>query len=152
MPIAARRVRFIVALSSGICSLATVTYAQDPLQIIMTAQRGYTHGDAPSGLARHVSLKLKPGWRFDRGRAQFFSASGQRFSVRDQLPEGSEIVPTAPALADTDPQMLSDAERDLARYVQLILPKGATPEHYLAIAKRWDAVEEATLPPRISLP
>jgi hypothetical protein len=152
MFIVAWRVRLIVALSSGICFLATITQAQDSLQIIMKAQRGHTHGDAPSELLRYVSLKLKPGWRFDRGRAQFFSASGQRFSVRDQLPEGSEIVPTAPALADADPQTLSDAERELARYVQLILPKGATPEHYLPIAKRWDAVEEATLPPRISLP
>ena len=150
--IGAWRARFIVAVSSGICLLATATHAEDSLQSTMKAQRGHTHGEAPPELLRYVSIKLKPGWRFDRSRGQFVSASGQEFSVRDQLPKGSEIVPTVPALAKADPAKLSDAERDLARHFQLILPKGETPEHYLRVVKRWDAVEEATLAPQVSLP
>lgn len=118
----------------------------------MKAQRGHTHGEAPAALLRYLSLKLKPGWRFDRSRGQFVAAGGESLSVRDQLPKGSEIVPIAPALADADPAKLSDAERDLARYFQLILPKGATPEQYRRVVKRWDAVAEATLPPQVSLP
>ena len=118
----------------------------------MKTPRGYTHAEAPAELLRYLSLKLKTGWRFDRSRGQFVSAGGQLLSVRDQLPKGSNIVPTVPALAEADPAKLSDAERDLARYFQLILPKDATPEHCLGIVKRWDAVEEVTVPPQVSLP
>jgi hypothetical protein len=118
----------------------------------MKAPRGHTQGEAPAGLLRALSLKLKPGWRFDPGSRQFVSASGERFSVLDQLPKGSEIVPTVPALAKADPAKLSAAERDLARYVQLILPKGAAPKQNLRVIKRWDPVEAVTLPPEVSLP
>ncbi|PYI86181.1 MAG: hypothetical protein DMF09_02540, partial [Verrucomicrobia bacterium] len=97
---------------------------------------GYTHAEAPVELLRFLSLKLKTGWRFDRSRRQFVSTGGQRLSILDQLPEGSDIVATVPALAKADPTKLSDAERDLARYFQLILPKGATPEDNLRVVKR----------------
>ena len=125
---------------------------QPTLPICMKAPRGYTHGEAPAGLPRALSLKLKSGWRFNPSGGQFVSTSGERLSVLDQLPKGSEIVPTVPALAKADPAKLSEAERDLARYVQLILPKGATPQQHLEVIKRWDAVEAVTLPPEISLP
>jgi hypothetical protein len=118
----------------------------------MKAPRGYTHGEAPAELLRALSLKLKPGWRFDSAAGQFVSASGERLSILDQLPKGSEIVPTAPALATAEPAKLSAAERQMARYVQLILPKGAAAKELLPIVERWDAVEEVTLPPDISLP
>jgi hypothetical protein len=110
----------------------------------MKDPRGYTHATAPAELLRSLSLKLKSGWRFDRSGKQFVSADGQRLSVLDQLPKGSDIVPTVPALAKANPAKLSDAERELARYFQLILPKGATPEHNLQVVKHWDAVEEVT--------
>jgi len=113
---------------------------------------GYTHAEAPVELLRFLSLKLKTGWRFDPSRKQFVSTGGQRLSILDQLPEGSDIVPSVPALAKADPAKLSDAERDLARYFQLILPKGATPKDNLRVVKRCDAVEEVTLPPKVSLP
>jgi hypothetical protein len=118
----------------------------------MKAPRGHTHAEAPAELLRSLSLKLKTGWRFDPGLGQFVSASGKRLSILDQLPEGSEIVPTAPALAKANPAKLSKAERDLARCFQLILPKGATPKQNLRVVKRWDAVEEVILPPQVSLP
>ena len=118
----------------------------------MKAPRGYTHGEAPAELLRALSLKLKPGWRFDPAAGQFVSASGERLSVLDQLPKGSEILPTAPALAKADPAKLSAAERNLARYVQLILPKGDMTTETLPIVKEWSAVETVTLPPEISLP
>ena len=145
------RARFVVAVGSGMWCLAAATQAEAS-QHSMKTPRGYTHAEAPAELLRYLSLKLKTGWRFDRSRGQFVSAGGQRLSVRDQLPKGSDIVPTVPALAEADPAKLSDAERDLSRFFQLILPKDATPEHYLRVVKRWDAVEEATLPPQVSLP
>jgi hypothetical protein len=145
------RARFFVAASSGILVFATATLAEESLQS-MKAQRGHTHGEAPPELLRYLSLKLKPGWRFDRGTGEFVSAEGHRVPVRDQLPKGSKIVPAVPALAEASPAKLSDAERDLARYFQLILPRGAAPEEYLRVVNCWDAVEEATLPPQVSLP
>ena len=113
---------------------------------------GYTHAEAPADLLRFLSLKLKTGWRFDPRHRQFVSTKGQRLSILDQLPEGSAIVPTVPALAKADPAKLSDAECDLARYFQLILPKGAAPEANLRVVKCCDAVEEVSLPPKVSLP
>src|ERR1051325_738418 len=104
----------------------------------MKAPRGYTHGEAPAELPRALSLKLKPGWRFDPADGQFVSANGERLPVLDQLPKGSEIVPTAPALTKAGPATLSAAERHLARYVQLILPKGMSAQENLPIVKRWD--------------
>ena len=145
------RARCIVAVSVGMWCVAAAIQAEAS-QHSMKTPPGYTHGETPAELLRYLSLKLKTGWRFDRSRGQFVSAGGERLSVREQLPKGSEIVPTVPALAETDPVKLSDAERELARYFQLILPKGAAPEQYLRVVKRWDAVEDATLPPQASLP
>lgn len=118
----------------------------------MKSSSGYAQGQAPADMRRYLSLKLKTGWRFDSGGGQFVSTGGQRFAVRDQLPKGSEIVPSAATLAGANPATLSEAERDLARYFQLILPKGAAPERYLPIVELWDAVEAAALPPQVSLP
>ena len=145
------RARRFVAATSAALVLATAALAEESLPS-MKAQRGHTHGEAPPELLRYLSLKLKPGWRFDRDAREFVSPGGHRLAVRAQLPEGSKIVPTVPALAEADPAKLSDAERDLARYYQLILPKGAAPEEYLRVVNRWDAVEEAALPPQVSLP
>ena len=118
----------------------------------MSQQKGYSHGEAAPELLHYISIKLKPGWRFDRRHAQFVAADGQRLAVRDQLPPGSRIVPTVAALAEADPEQLSVAERDLARHFQLIPLKGTKLEKMLRAVKRWDAVEEATLPPQVSLP
>jgi hypothetical protein len=43
-------------------------------------------------------------------------------------------------------------ERELARHVQLILPAGADVAKLLVVVKRWPAVEDARLPPQVSLP
>jgi hypothetical protein len=129
-----------------------LTAATQDEAVLSYMKAGYTHAEAPVDLLRFLSLKLKTGWRFDRSRRQFVSTGGQRLSILDQLPEGSDLVPTVPTLAKADPTKLSDTERDLARYFQLILPKGATPEDNLRVVKRCDAVEEVTLPPKVSLP
>jgi hypothetical protein len=145
-------IRCVVAVGIGTRLLATATGDDGALERTMKAQRGYTHGEAPAETLRYVSIKLKPGWGFDPSRGQFVAAGGRRLSVRDQLPKDSEIVPTVPALAKVDPAKLSDAERDLARHYRLILPKGEAPARYLPVVKRWEPVEEATLPPQVSLP
>lgn len=98
-----------------------------------------------------VDVKLKPGWRFDsRGRA-FESASGERFVPRE-LPRKTRIVHKTPALARADASKLSQPERELTRYLQIIFPDGEAPERYVEAIRSWAPVEEAHVAPLPSLP
>jgi hypothetical protein len=103
-------------------------------------------------IRRPVDVTLAPGWRFDAGGRDLVSDDGARVSPRDELPEGSRIDPKVPSLADADPASLSPAERDLQRYVQVILPAGEPPERYLEVVRAWPFVERADLGPEVSLP
>ena len=80
--------------------------------------------DPPARLRRgSVDLKLKSHWRFDTARSLFVMGSGRMF-VPTGLPRGSRIVYKAPSLAAADAARLSRHERDLQRYVQVILRQG----------------------------
>jgi hypothetical protein len=103
-------------------------------------------------IRRPVDVTLAPGWRFDAGRRDFVSDEGARVNPRDDLPEGSRIVAKVPSLAGADPASLSPAERDLQRYLQVILPAGEAPEAYLEVVRAWPFVERADLGPEVSLP
>ena len=106
----------------------------------------------PPGLLRPVvELKLKPGWRYDAGRRVFAGARGKVCKPRG-LPKGSRILPKVPHLAHADAKTLSPSERDLQRRVQLVLPRQGSAAAGLAVAREWPCVEEARLPPQISLP
>jgi hypothetical protein len=106
---------------------------------------------AKSRIRIPVEVKLKPGWRFDsRGRA-FESASGERFVPRE-LPQKTRIVHKTPALARADASKLSGPERELTRYLQIILPEGESPERYVEAIRSWAPVEEAHVAPLPSLP
>jgi hypothetical protein len=117
---------------------------------MIARQAGYTHGEPPPGLRPHLVLKLKVGWRFHRGA--FVSPEGLHIAPPTGLPSGTEIVPMVAELARADLSTLSEAERDLARYLQVILPEGAEPAAWLEPMRSLEAVEEASLPPQISLP
>src|ERR1043165_632313 len=69
-----------------------------------------------------IDLKLKTDWRFDVGRRLFVSDTGARFAPRGDLPKNSKIVYKVPGLINVDEARLSEAERDLRRYMQVILP------------------------------
>lgn len=99
-----------------------------------------------------VNFKLNPGWHFDAKRRCFESDGGKTFSVRGELPKGSMIVYTAPDLADADVADLNEHEIDLRRYMQIILPHGVAAGGYLETVRSWPAVEQASVPPRPSLP
>ena len=109
-------------------------------------------GKAPKGIRPHLVVKVKPDWQYDDSRGTFVSSSGQAFSAMEKLPRGSTIVHVAPHLAKADPRSLSKDERNLARYVHVILPRKTTPSAYLEVVRSWPCVEEARLPPEISLP
>lgn len=109
-------------------------------------------GAEPSGMRPHLVLKLKAGWRLDEPRGVFVSAKGEQVDPRDKLPKGSAIMHMAPSVARRDPADLLEEERNLARYVQVALPKGKSPSTYLKRMQGLACVEEGRLPPKISLP
>lgn len=103
-------------------------------------------------IARPVELKLKSDWRYDSKRGVFVSKSGQVFAPRKALPRNTRIVYKVPSLARAARSGLSKAERDLQRYVQVILPRSASPAGYLEAISAWPSVEDAHLAPEVSLP
>jgi hypothetical protein len=108
--------------------------------------------DLPPFVKPHLDVKLKPGWAYDPKRGVFVSEAGEEHSPGESLPEGSRIVPMAPALAEADPRSLSPAERDLARYFQVILPRGEDPAEHGKAVGDWESVAEVQLPPKPGLP
>jgi hypothetical protein len=107
-------------------------------------------GDA--GVRMPVDFTLKSGWRFDAKRRAFHSDRGETFSPRGKLPDGSRLVYKVPGLAKADPATLTAHERDLRRYMQLILPEGESPAAYLRAVRAWPPVEAAHVGPDVSLP
>lgn len=105
-----------------------------------------------SGVRTPIDLELKPKWRFDAKRRLFVSDGGDRFSHRDDLPKGTRIVYKVPSLVDADEAKLSKHERDLRRYMQVILPHGESPADYVDAVRAWPFVAEARVAPTISLP
>ncbi|MEK6320649.1 MAG: hypothetical protein AABN33_03085 [Acidobacteriota bacterium] len=99
-----------------------------------------------------VDLKLKPGWRLDPTHGFFETDSGERFTPHKDLPKNSRIVYKVPGLAGADPSKLSKHERDLQRYVQVILPPGESPADYVDLIRKWPCVAEAHTAPEMSLP
>lgn len=99
-----------------------------------------------------LDLKLKPGWHFDTKRGTFESDAGEKFSPRGEVPKGSRIVYKVPNLARADPSKLNEHERDLRRYMQVILPRGESSATYLRVIRGWPSVEEANVGPEVSLP
>lgn len=98
----------------------------------------------PKGLVgRSIDFKLKPGWRVDRGGAQF---------APPPLPEKSRIVYKVPTLAKSAARKLSRAEQDLQRYMHVLLPPAESPLRHVASIQTWPCVEEAHVAPEISLP
>jgi hypothetical protein len=95
---------------------------------------------------------MKTGWSYDADARVFTSATGEKFEIAGELPKGTKVVHKAPRVARADPSKLSAAERDLRRYLQVILPPDHSPKDYLPRVRRWPSVECADLGPDISLP
>lgn len=99
-----------------------------------------------------VDAKLKSDWRYDLNRRIFVSKSGETFRPRGDLPKRSKIVYKVPSLAHVDPAKLSEPEKDLQRYLQVILPFGKTAKDYVNTVRSWKCIAEAEVGPKISLP
>lgn len=102
-----------------------------------------------------VEIKLKPGWQFDAGRDVFVSDRGEEFEAHGELPNKSKIVHKTPAIAAAARKAkgkLSDDEKNLLRYLQVILPADEPPAKHLKTIRAWPWVDDANLPPDPSLP
>jgi hypothetical protein len=99
-----------------------------------------------------LDFKLKPGWSYEMKSRTFTSGSGEKFSPRGDLPRGSRIVYKTPKLAQADPSALTEHERELRRYMQVILPHGESPGKYVQSVRAWPSVEDAHAGPDVSLP
>lgn len=99
-----------------------------------------------------VELKLKSKWRFLPERRVFRSDSGEEFVPWNDLPRKSRIVYKVPSLAESNEAELSMEEKELRRYMQLILPQGHPPEDYLRTVRSWPSVAEAHRAPEVTLP
>jgi hypothetical protein len=99
-----------------------------------------------------VDIKLKSNWSFDTKRRTFTSDAEETFSPRDSVPQGTRIVYKVPTIARADASRLNEHERELRRYMQVILPRGESPAKYLRAIRDWPPVEEAHVGPDVSLP
>lgn len=113
---------------------------------------GYNLGRGPADIKPYLVVKLKRKWFYDLRRRMFVESSGKKFSPKEDLPKNTRIVYMTPDLAKKPMNSLLKDERDLVRYLQVILPKGINPTKYLPILKRWKCTEEVRFPPEISLP
>ena len=99
-----------------------------------------------------IEAKLALGWRYDASRGEFVSGRGDVFQPGDVLPKQTKIVYKVPALAKADSAKLSEPERELRRYIQLILPPGEAAADYYKTVDAWPCVERATVGPDVELP
>jgi hypothetical protein len=107
---------------------------------------------SPAMRHAHLDVKMAPGWRYESTRRCFVAADGREFSPVADLPKSVRIVHMVPALAAADPQTLTEDERNLARYVQVVFATKASRKKYWARVEAWPCAEEVRLPPEVSLP
>lgn len=99
-----------------------------------------------------IDAKLKVGWTFDAKRSLFVSDQGERFDPFPLLPKTTLIVYKVPNLIDADPKKLSEAERDLKLYIQVILPDSSLSQDHVDKIRQWPCLSDASVGPTISLP
>ena len=105
----------------------------------------------PPGIRRPVSVKMKRGWTFEAKGRRFLGPRGETFSP-DHLPPATRVEATVPQLAERPADALSAAERDLAAYVQVVLPAGSEPETHVDAIRKWPCTGTAAVGPSVSLP
>lgn len=98
-----------------------------------------------------IDFKLKPGWRYDEAKGFFIDPSGAEFAA-PRLPKNSRVLYKVPSLARSASKKFSGAERDLQRYMQVILPSPRSIQSILQAVQSLPGVEEAHVAPEISLP
>ncbi|MEM7248612.1 MAG: hypothetical protein AAF533_24995 [Acidobacteriota bacterium] len=91
-------------------------------------------------------VTLREGWRPHEG-GHLIHESGDEHRPDEHLPLGSLLRPTARHLLETAHEMLSRAERDLARSLRIVLPPGVDPEALAEVVRGWACVEKVQVGP-----
>jgi hypothetical protein len=94
-----------------------------------------------------VELKLKRNYKYDSRKRVFVSGSGTSFDPHRDLPKDTRIVYKVPALAAADESGLSQPEKELRRYMQVILPRA----YRRKILSKWSADGRAWKRPQSAL-
>jgi hypothetical protein len=55
-------------------------------------------------------------------------------------------------VAAADESKLSQPDKELWRYMQVILPQGVSPQDFVDVVRGWPSVEEASVGQDVSLP
>ena len=118
----------------------------------MNTSGQYSRGEPSPEVLPNLTIRLRPGWIYDAKRQVISRERGEEISPKTELPKRTRIVYMISDLADKPPETFSEEEENMARYVQIILPKGTKASEYLATVRSWECVEDARLPPEISLP
>lgn len=105
----------------------------------------------PPGTPRTITVTLTRGWAFDEKARRFRGPKAASFTPSG-LPDGARVQHTVPELAGRPPAGLSPEERDLQRYVQVVLPAGTLPHDLLPAIRRWPCTDSAIPGPDVSLP
>ena len=105
-----------------------------------------------ANVLRPVELRLKPGWRYDARRALFVTDEGGRCAPGPDLPKGARIAPKVPALVRPGRAGLSKPEKDLLRFVQVLLPARVSAADFVDRISLWPCVEEVRVAPVVGLP
>lgn len=105
----------------------------------------------PDAILSSIDFRLRTGWSYDGKAHEFVGPKGERVAA-EGLPKSSKIVFKVPSLQAKAAQELSAPEKKLRGAMQAILPRGVKAEEYLEVVKAWAAVEDVSLPPKISLP
>lgn len=99
-----------------------------------------------------VDAKLHRGWRFDSKKRRFFHERKEIFEPFSSLPQGTQIVHKAPDLASANEAKLTEAQRDLCLYIQVILPETCKAQDFLAEIQSWPCIESAEIRQMPTLP
>lgn len=104
------------------------------------------------GLRPSLSIRLKPGWRYDSGTGHFLSEGGKTCTLPENWPTTAEIRAKVPHLAKRASDELSEDEAVLARYYMIVLDEASHVSDLVPVVATWDCVEAVEHSPEPVLP
>lgn len=106
----------------------------------------------PAGIPRPLVLQIRPDWTFLAGTSELLGPQGVRSAPLAELPAGSVVRPAVPDLAECESAALDESERELQRFLHIILPESVSPESWLEAVRRWPGVASVCVAPQCELP
>ncbi len=107
---------------------------------------------APDEVRCSIDVKLKSNWTYDESQGLFRGPRGKTLSVAESLPQGVNISHKVPHFLGRPQELLTKAERDLCRYLQVQFAEQLDPDKLITEISQLAGVESVTLAPRCELP